>query len=106
MGGWYYTHAAPNSSFIPAIPDSDRLGIGAGFNYKIGKYIVLGVTYVPSWNIPRRINNDVAVSLGVSEDGRYFTWTNEATISLTYKWENMFQDLTKTAGITKAENLT
>lgn len=106
MGGWYYTHAAPNSSFIPAISDSDRLGVGAGFNYKIGKYIVFGFTYVPSWNIPRRINNDVAVSLGVSEDGRYFTWTNEMAVSLTYKWENLFDRFKKTARMEKSAKVT
>jgi long-chain fatty acid transport protein len=100
LGSLFYTPAGPNSSFIPAIPDANRLGYGGGFGYKITDHIVFDLSYLQLWNFRRNINNDVGTAVGVSEDGDYTTLFHEVTFTLTYKWENLFKDLT---GRSKAE---
>lgn len=95
LGGWYFTHASPNSSFIPAVPDSNRLGVALGAGYKIFKNLVFDISYYNVWNLPRRINNDVGVALGISEDGRYISHTHGLTVSMTFKWEYLFDKFNK-----------
>lgn len=108
LGTWYYTHAAPNSSFIPAIPDGDRCGVTTGASHSIGKHFIFDIMYAVAWNLPRRINNDVGVGLGVSEDGRYSSLTQELSFSVTYKWDDIFSKLIKRKNadinISKIEN--
>ena len=93
LGSWYYTHAAPNSSYIPAIPDGNRLAYSGGFGYKITDHIVFDAAYLQSWFLRRNINNSVTEGLGASQDGDYTTWAQEFIFSLTYKWDNIFKDL-------------
>ena len=100
VGSLLYTPAGPNSSFIPAIPDANRLGYGGGFGYKITDHIVFDAMYLQLWNLRRNINNDVAIALGVSEDGDYTTLIHEFTFSFTYKWDNIFKDL----GLSRSES--
>ncbi len=94
--GWlFYTHAAPNSSFIPAIPDANRVAYSTGFSYKVHKNIVFDAMYLGMWSLRRNINNDVGAALGVSEDGDFTTYTQELTVSFTYHWDNLFSRLKK-----------
>jgi long-chain fatty acid transport protein len=93
LGSWYYTAATPNSSFIPAIPGGNRLGYATGFGYKVTEHIIFDTSYYQVWTLRRKINNDVASALGVSEDGAYTTFAQALTLSLTYKWDNIFKDL-------------
>lgn len=105
MGGWYYTHAAPNSSYIPAVPDGDRLGVATGTSYQIHKNIVLDLSYLNVWNLSKHINNDIGTALGVSEDGRYLSYLQEFSISVTYKWDNIFDHVKRMAGIKQSERI-
>ena len=95
VGSYFMTPAGPNSSFIPAIPDGNRLAYSIGANYNLSKHIVIGACYFNAWNFRRNINNDVASALGVSEDGDYTTFIQELTLSFTYKWENLFDKFHK-----------
>lgn len=101
LGSYYYTHAGPNSSFIPAIPDGDRLAWSSGFGYKITEHIVFDAAFIQAWALRRNINNDVASNpvLNASEDGDYTSMINELTFTLTYKWDNVFKDL----GLSRSE---
>ena len=104
--GWlFYTPAVPKTSYIPAIPDGNKLGYATGFGYKVTDSIVLDVSFLQFWTLKRNVSNTIGAVLGVSENGDYTTMTNELSVSLTYKWENLFKDLAKTAGISKAEQV-
>lgn len=89
-GSLFYTAAVPNDHFIPAVPDSNRLGLSLGTGYKFTKNLSLDVSYLNILNLRRKINNDISESLGTSVDGTYFSYLQELTISVTYKLENLF----------------
>lgn len=92
-GGFFYTEAVHKNHFIPAVPDSNRLGYSAGFGYKFSKYWNFDLSYLNVFFLRREIDNTIGESLGGSEDGEWRTFVQELTVSLTYKWEDIFEKL-------------
>jgi long-chain fatty acid transport protein len=95
MGSYFYTHGAPNSSFISALPDGNRLAYSVGASCQAQKNLAVDVAYLNVWNLKRRINNEVGNVLGVGQDGDYTTFTQELTISFRFMWEDLFSNITQ-----------
>lgn len=90
-GSLFYTSPVPADHFIPAIPDSNRLGFAVGTSFALTKNVNLEFSYVNIFNLRRSINNSISESLGTSVDGRYFSYLQEITFTLTYKLEDLFK---------------
>lgn len=89
-GALFYTAAVPHDHFIPAVPDSNRLGFSIGNSYKLTKNITLEMAYVNILSLRRKINNNISESLGTSVDGKYFSDLQELTLTLTLKFDDLF----------------
>lgn len=89
-GSWYYSQAVPQDHFIPAVPDSNRIGFAAGIGYGITKNLVLDLCYFNAFNLRRKIAASTSEALGQSVDGNYFSYLQDFSITLTYKWEDLF----------------
>ena len=94
-GTLFYWKVVPKDHWIPAVPDSNRLGFSLGTSYKISKYLVADLTYFTWFVLHRRIQNDIGATLGTSVDGKYKGYLQEVTVSLTYKWDDLFTKLSK-----------
>lgn len=93
LGSFFYTAVVPQDHFIPAVPDSNRLGFTAGFNYEICKNLTLGTAYLGEMALRRTVDSGVAESTSLpnsSVDGKYFSYIQGFYLTLTYKWENLF----------------
>lgn len=90
-GGFFYSEAVHKNHFIPAVPDSNRLGYAAGFSYKFGKHFNFDASYLNVFLLRREIDNTIGESLGGSEDGEWRTFVQELTLSLTYRWDDLFE---------------
>jgi len=89
-GTLFYWKVVPKDHFIPAIPDSHRLAFSIGTNYKISKYLVADLSYFTWFVLHRKIDNGIGAAVGTSEDGKYRGYLQELTVSLTYKWDDLF----------------
>lgn len=105
LAGTYWTTAAvPQDHFIPAVPDSNRLGFSVGANYDLTRNFTVGANYLALLHLRRRINNSLGESLGTSVDGTYFTYTQDFIFSLTYKWDDIFdKSAPEGAGVSSAK---
>ncbi len=90
-GSFFFWTPVPKTHFRPAIPDSNRLGFSVGLGYQVMKYLAFDVVYLNVLSLRRSINNDVSEILGTSVDGKYFSFTQEFGITLTYKWDELFK---------------
>lgn len=97
MGGWvFYWPAVPKDHFTPAVPDAKSMAVSTGFNYEFCKRFVLGVGYFQRFWFKRSIDNGVgeaAVLPNSTVDGKYTSFLQEATVSLTYKWDDIFDKI-------------
>jgi len=89
-GSYWTTAAAPKTHFIPAVPDSNRVGFSVGFNYDFTRNFSAGANYLALIHLRRKINNSISEVLGTSVDGKYFTYTQDFMLSFTYKWDDVF----------------
>ncbi len=89
-GSFFFTNAVPDSSFIPAVPDANRLAFTVGGGYKISKNMNLDMSYLSEFALRRKINNSISESIGGSVDGNYFSYIQGLYLSFTYKWDNLF----------------
>ena len=105
FGSWYYWKVVPKDHWIPAVPDSNRLGFALGTNYKAFQYLDLGMVYSPSFSLHRPIDNNISEAIGGSVDGKYFTFTQEATVSFTYHWDNLFNKLKRSSNVSTTESV-
>ena len=92
-GTLFYWTPVPKVSFGPAVPDSNRLSFSIGAGYKLTKHLTADLSYYTMFYFRRRINNSVgenAALLNSSVDGRYNSFLQGFTISLTLKWDDLF----------------
>lgn len=95
MGGTlFYWAAVPKDHFIPAVADANSLGVSVGADYKFNKYVSIGLAYFNRFYLRRRIDNGIGESLGVTGDGKYFSYLQEFAISFLYHWDQ-FPDIFK-----------
>jgi long-chain fatty acid transport protein len=91
LGGMDYVwKVVPNDHFIPSVPDSNRLGVGLGFNYELMKNLDVALTHYSIFYFTRSVSNDISQSLGTSVNGRYFTYLQDIVLSVTLKWDDFF----------------
>ncbi len=92
-GSWFYWTPIPKTHFTPSIPDANHLVLSVGLSYKLSKYLVTDVAYYNSFYFKRRINNSIAEHeslINSSIDGRYSSYSQAFTISMTLKWDDIF----------------
>ncbi len=92
-GSWFYFTPVPQKHFTPAVADSNHLAVSIGLGYNLSKYLTADLAYYNAFYFTRRINNDIAESpylVNSSVDGRYFSYMQSFTISLTLKWDDIF----------------
>lgn len=92
-GSWFYWTPIPRDHFTPAVADANHLAISIGAGYDINKYLTADICYYNSFYFPRDINNDIAENsslLNSSVDGRYSSYSQAFTFSLTMKWDDIF----------------
>ncbi len=100
MGGsLFYWKVVPKDHFIPAVPDSHRLAFSIGTSYKISKYLVADLSYFTLFVLHRKIDNTIGNAVSSSVDGKYRGYLQELTVSLTYKWDDLFKRFGRNAGI-------
>lgn len=93
-GSWFYFTPIPQAHFSPAVPDANHLAVSVGLGYNLSKYLVADLAYYNAFYFNRRINNDIGESPALfnsSVDGRYYSYMQSFTISLTLKWDNVFE---------------
>ncbi len=90
-GGLFYTEAVNKNHFITGVPDSDRLGYAAGISYRFGKHWNFDLSYLHLFLLRREIDNTIGEALGGSSDGEWRAFTQVATASFTYHWDNLFE---------------
>ena len=95
FGSWYYWKVVPKDHFTPAIPDSNHLGFSLGTSYQLCKYLILDLTYAHLLILHRRIDNNISEAIGGRVDGKYFSDTQEFTVTATYHWDDIFNKLKK-----------
>ena len=105
-GTLFYWKVVPKDNWIPAVPDSHRLGFSIGTSYKISKYLVADLTYFTWFVLHRKIENNIGAALGTSVDGKYRGYLQEFTVSLTYKWDDLFKRFGKNAGVGEGKTVT
>lgn len=88
-GTYYFWTPVPETSFTPGIPDSNRLTFSLGAGYDFTKYLTADICYYNMIFFRRHVSNEVSEPLG-SVDGTYFSDLQGFTISLTLKWDNIF----------------
>ncbi len=99
LGSWYYWKVVPKDHWTPAVPDSNHLGFAIGTNYKMNKYFTLDVSYTPIFGLRRKIDNNISEAIGGKVDGKYFSFSQELTVSATYHWDNLFNRFKKHTGV-------
>jgi len=105
LGSWYYWKVVPKDHWTPAVPDSNRLGFAIGTNYKLFKYFVIDVSYLPAFTLRRKIDNNISEAIGGRVDGKYFSFTQELAVSFTYKWDNFFNAVKRATGISQPKEV-
>ncbi len=95
-GGYFYTNSVPEVSFISAVPDGNRLAYSLGASYEVNKNFGVDAAYLNVWNLRRTVNNNIGNGLGVSQDGDYVTYTQEATVSCRFAFDDPIADLVST----------
>lgn len=93
-GSWFYFTPVPQKAFTPAVPDSNHLAVSLGLGYALTKNLVADVAYYNAFYFTRRINNTVgenAALLNSSVDGKYYSYMQSFTFSLTFKWDDVFK---------------
>jgi len=94
-GTLFYWNVIPASHYIPAVPDGNRLAFSLGGSYDLCNNLAIDMSYLNMLNLRRKISNEIGDALGAPVDGKYFTNTMEFTVSLRFKWENLFDNLKK-----------
>lgn len=93
-GSLFYWTPVPKTSFGPAVPDANRLSLSLGAGYEISKNLIADISYYASFYFRRRINNSYPENgiwgSGSSVDGRYHSFLQGFTVSLTLKWDDIF----------------
>jgi long-chain fatty acid transport protein len=92
-GSFFYFTPIPQKHFSPAVPDSNHLAITMGLGYALTRNLTADLSYYNAFYFSRRINNDVAEDprlLNSSVDGRYTSYMQAFTISLTAHWDDIF----------------
>jgi len=51
---------------------------------------VADLSYFTWFVLHRKIDNGIGAAVGTSEDGKYRGYLQELTVSLTYKWDDLF----------------
>lgn len=91
LGGFhFYWTPVPNSKWIPAVPDNNRMGLSVGLQYNLSKNLEIGLSYLGILTFPRKVDNETGEVLGASLDGKYTTYLHDAIFTVTYKWEDIF----------------
>jgi long-chain fatty acid transport protein len=91
MGGIDFRWAAvPKDHFIPSVPDSNRLSFGLGVSYALAKYLDVSLAYYNSFFLRRTVNNSIGESIGMSVDGKYFSYLQDVVFGVTLKWDDAF----------------
>lgn len=93
----FYTRAQPDSNFIPAVPDSNRLNFGLGVIYALTNRIDLGLSYFGMFFLSNSVDNNLGgtETATSSVDGKYTSYLHEWNFSFTYKWEDLFDKMEK-----------
>jgi long-chain fatty acid transport protein len=89
-GSAFYWSVIPQDHWNVAIPDSNRLSFGAGTGYEFTKWLKMDLSYYVGLNLRRKIDNGSLDATGHTMDGRYFSYIHGIYISMTYKWEDLF----------------
>ena len=79
-GSFFFWTPVPKHSFIPAVPDSNRLSLSIGLGYEISKNLTADIAYYNSFFFKRKVNNSVAENaalLNSSVDGNYRSYKQE-----------------------------
>lgn len=93
MGGMlFYWAVIPKDHWNVSIADSNRLGWTFGTGYNFTDWLGLEVAYFSALNLRRKIDNSSLDALGHTMDGRYTSYIYGLFITLTYKWESLFQE--------------
>lgn len=91
--GWhFYWTPVPKLHFRPSVPDSNSMGYALGASYA-WKHLVFDAAYYNRIWFRRTIDNPISEVIGTSVDGKYFSHAQELVVSLTYKWEDLFDRL-------------
>ncbi|MCB9800034.1 MAG: outer membrane protein transport protein [Candidatus Omnitrophica bacterium] len=86
-GGWYYWTPIPKNHFTPGVPDSNRLTFSLGLGYELTKNLVFDLSYYNSFFFRRHIDNDISNLVGGDVDGKYTSYLQAVSASITYKWD-------------------
>lgn len=92
-GSFFFFTPIPQKHFSPAVPDSNHLAVCMGLGYALTKNLTADLSYYNSFYFSRRINNDVGENsslLNSSVDGRYTSYLQAFTVSLTAHWDDLF----------------
>jgi long-chain fatty acid transport protein len=92
-GSFFYFTPVPQKHFSPSVPDSNHLAITLGLGYAFTKYLIADLSYFSAFYFSRNINNDVGENpalLNSSVDGRYTSYMQAFTVSLTAHWDDLF----------------
>ncbi len=92
-GSWFYWTPIPKTHFTPSIADANHLALSIGLGYKVNKYLNADLCYYNSFYFRRRIDNSIAEHASLinsSVDGRYSSYSQAFTISMTLKWDDIF----------------
>ncbi len=106
-GGVFFWTPVPKNHFRPSVPDANSLAFSIGASYDLWKYFIIDLAYYNRFWLRRHIDNDISEPLGTSVDGRYFSYGQEFFISLTYKWESLFDSFGRnkeTGAVSAVEN--
>jgi len=86
-GSYFYSNAAPEDTFDPVIPDSNRFAGTLGFTYKLTDSIDVSATYLLNYFQRRSVNNNLALAKsGVSVDGEYRTFLHGFMTGATWRF--------------------
>ncbi len=104
-GSGFYWKVVPKDHWIPAVPDGNRLFLSIGSSWKVSKFLVMDLAYLPGFNFKRPIENNIGTAVGTSEDGKYRSFIQEFSVSATYHWDSLFDRFKKPMVDKQAENL-
>jgi long-chain fatty acid transport protein len=88
LRGGYIFHQTPigNDTFDTAFNDANSHSLTTGFGYDLSSRLTLDMAYAAVFFESRDINNSVDSVFGADLDGKYTTFVNVGTVTLTYKF--------------------
>jgi long-chain fatty acid transport protein len=97
-GSFFYFTPVPQKHFTESVPDGNHLAISLGLGYDLTRYLTTDIVYYNAFYFTRSINNDVGENpylLNSSQDGRYSSYMQSFTISMTLHWDDIFDKSSK-----------